>query len=211
MEFRCVTQEERPAPAVESSSLSEVLALAQKLQAESDGLVNEEQVVEMGRELGVRPEYVRAAVRRHRRTAPPSRRLPPEPVPPPADHHPILAAAQALLTVFAVLILPLTARLLTLSGRDPIWILVALAAAWVAGWAARQPRLAGIAGAAAVPMILFVSSFYREFPHPAGIRGEAIFFSLLSLGPLCAAAGEAAGRARRRKEYPTDRERMTVL
>jgi hypothetical protein len=210
MEFRCVTQEERPAPAVESSSLSDVLALAQKLQAESDGLVNEEQVVEMGRELGVRPEYVRAAIRRHRRAAPPARRPSPEPAPP-ADHHPVLAAAQALLTVFAVLMLPLTAHLLTLSGRDPVWILAALAAAWVAGWSSRQPRLAGIAGASALPMILFVSSFYREFPHPAGIRGEAILYSILSLGPLCAAAGEAAGRARRRREYPTERERMTAL
>jgi hypothetical protein len=210
MEFRCVTQEERRAPAVESSSLSEVLALAQKLQAESDGLVHEEQVVEMGRELGVRPEYVRAAIRRHRRASPPARRLPAEPAPPPADHHPILAAAQALLTIFAVLMLPLTARLLTLSGRDPIWILVALAGAWAAGWAARQPRLAAVAGAVAVPMILYVSSFYREPFHPPGIRGEAIFFSLLSLGPLCAAVGEAAGRSRRRREYPPDHERMTA-
>lgn len=211
MEFRCVTQEERRAPAVESSALSEVLALAQRLQAESDGLINEAQVVEMGRELGVRPEYVRAAIRRHQRAVPPARPAPSEPLPPPPDHQPVLAASQALVTICAVLLLPRTADLLNLSGRDPVWILIALAAAWIAGWSARQPRLAGVVGAVALPLILFVSSFYRLPWHPPGIRGEAIAFSFLSLGPLCAATGEAAGRLRRRKEYPPDRDRMPVL
>ena len=40
MEFRWLSSDERRTRAVESSSLSEVLALAQKLEAESDGLVS---------------------------------------------------------------------------------------------------------------------------------------------------------------------------
>src|SRR4029077_20640933 len=98
MEFRWLTNEERRTRTVESSALSEVLALAQKLQAEGEGLVSEEQAVEMGRELGLRPDYVHEALRLRGRAAQPARALPPEP----ASHHPIAAAAQALGTVFAV-------------------------------------------------------------------------------------------------------------
>ena len=55
MEFRWLTSDERRTGAVESHSLSEVLALAQKLQAEGDGLVSEDQVVDMGREPRAEP------------------------------------------------------------------------------------------------------------------------------------------------------------
>src|SRR5436305_14726419 len=85
MEFRWLTCDERRTGAVESQSLSEVLALAQKLQAEGDGLVSEEQVVDMGRELGVRPEYVREALRLSGRAAQPRRRAPAETAPPPTS------------------------------------------------------------------------------------------------------------------------------
>src|SRR4029077_6170018 len=105
--------------AVESSSLSEVLALAQKLQAESDGLISEEQVMEMGRELGVRPDYVREALRLRRRSAQPARTLQPEPTLPPTDHNPIAAAAQVLLTVFALGMLPRAGEALERSGVSP--------------------------------------------------------------------------------------------
>src|SRR3954447_18164586 len=63
MEFRWLTTEEKRSRSVEIGSLPEVLALAQKLQAEGGGLVAEDEVVEMGRELGVRPEYIREALR----------------------------------------------------------------------------------------------------------------------------------------------------
>src|SRR6266851_4143376 len=99
MEFRWLTSDERRTRAVESSSLSEVLALAQNLQAEGEGLVSEEQAVEMGRELGVRAEYVHEALRLRRRAAQPAGTLPPEP----AVHNPIAAAMRAMLGVFALL------------------------------------------------------------------------------------------------------------
>jgi len=52
MEFRWLTTDEKRTRAVEVGSLPEVLALAQKLQSEGSGLVAEDEVVEMGRELG---------------------------------------------------------------------------------------------------------------------------------------------------------------
>src|SRR5215217_5221433 len=72
MEFRWLTSEEQRTRAVESRSLSEVLALAQRLQAEAEGQVTDDQVVEMGRELGVQPEYVREALSLRRRAAKPA-------------------------------------------------------------------------------------------------------------------------------------------
>src|SRR6188472_4466622 len=66
MEFRWLTPEEQKTRAVESASLAEVLALAQKLQAEGEARVHDDQVVEMGRELGIRPEFVREALRLRR-------------------------------------------------------------------------------------------------------------------------------------------------
>jgi hypothetical protein len=206
MEFRWLTSDERRTRAVESSSLSEVLALAQNLQAEGEGLVSEEQAVEMGRELGVRAEYVHEALRLRRRAAQPAGTLPPER----ADYNPITAALWALLGVFSLLMLPATARVLPESGRDPVWIFVAFAAAIVAGWSARYPRLAGIAGAGAVPMILIVSSFYRYPLHLHGIRGEAILFALLSLCPLCSAVGRRAASVRRWAERFAERPRLTA-
>lgn len=212
MEFRWLTHEERRRRAVESNSLSEVLALAQKLQAEGEGLVSEEQVLEMGRELGVRPEYVREALRLRSRAAQPAHTLPPEPSLAPAGHSPLMAAGQALAIMFALLMLPSVSRAFYLSNREPAWILFTFAAAVVAGWSARHPRLAGIAGAAAVPMILLVSSFYRDYPfhHPEGVRGEAALLALVSLGPLSAAAGRAAAKVRRWTERLTDRERLAA-
>src|SRR6266851_3215430 len=132
MEFRWLTHEERRVRTVESNSLSEVLALAQKLQADSEGSVGEEQVVEMGRELGVRPEHVREALRLRRRAAQPARNLPPEPAP--AGHSAIHAAASALVIMFALLMLPSVSRAFYLSNREPVWILFTFAAAVVAGW-----------------------------------------------------------------------------
>jgi hypothetical protein len=209
MEFRWLTREEQRPQAVESASLSEVLALAQKLQADSEGLVAEEQVVEMGRELGVRPEYVREALRLRRRVAQPAHNLPTEPAP--TGHNPIHAAASALVITFALLMLPSVSQAFYLSNREPIWILLTFVAAAVAGWSARHPRLASLAGASAVPMILIVSSFYRyPFHHPEGVRGVAALLALVSLGPLSAAVGRAAAKARRLAERLTNRERLAI-
>src|SRR5439155_21461146 len=102
MEFRWLTHEERRPRAVESGSLSEVLALAQKLQAEGEGLVSEEQVIEMGRELGVRPEYVREALRLRRGPGPLAQAVAAEHTPP-AHPHPNAAAGQVLLQVYSLL------------------------------------------------------------------------------------------------------------
>src|SRR5438876_8189503 len=167
MEFRWLTSDERRPRAVESNSLSEVLALAQRLQAEGDGLVSEEQVVEMGRELGVRPEYIREALRLRRRAAQPARTVQSEPNLPPTDHNPITAAAQVLLTVFALGMLPRTAEALSHCAVNTIpFLFFAFIASLAAGWSARYSRLAGIAAALIVPILLLVAAFYPGQPDP---------------------------------------------
>lgn len=207
MEFRWLTTEERRTRAVESGSLSDVLALAQKLQSEGEGLVNEEQVVEMGRELGIRPDYVREALRLRRRSAQPARTLEADPVLPPTDHSPIAAAGQVLLTVFALGMLPRAGEALWSSSVPPqLFFLFALLSSLTAGWSARYSRLAGIAGALAVPVLLLVAALYRS----PGLGGDAVFFSLLSLCPLCSVVGRAAARGRRWAERNADRLRLTT-
>jgi hypothetical protein len=195
MEFRWLTTDEQRGRTVESGSLSDILALAQKLQAEGEGRVNEDQVVEMGRELGVRPEYIREAMRLRRRSAQPARALQTPLNLPPTDHNPIAAVAQVLLSVFALGMLPRTMLALQLSQLTPgLFVFFALIAALAAGWSARYSRLAGIAGAMAIPVVLLVASFRY---YPGSVGGEAVFFSLLSLAPLGSVAGRAAARARR--------------
>ena len=209
MEFRWLSSDERRTRAVESSSLSEVLALAQKLEAESDGLVSEEQVVEMGRELGVRPEYVREALRLRGRAAQPGRTLQPEPTLPPTDHNPIAAASQLLLTVFAIGMLPRAGDALFRSSVNPgLFLFFALIASLAAGWSARYSRLAGAAGALAVPVLLLVAAFY-PYSGPS-LGGDAVFFSLLSLCPLGSAIGRLGARTRRWAERFVDRPRLTA-
>jgi hypothetical protein len=208
MEFRWLTSDERRPRAVESNSLSEVLALAQRLQAEGDGLVSEEQVVEMGRELGVRPEYIREALRLRRRAAQPARTVQSEPNLPPTDHNPITAAAQVLLTVFALGMLPRTADVLSRSQVNPgLFLFFALIASLAAGWSARYSRLAGIAGALIVPILLLVAAFY---PYQPSVSFDAVFFSLVSLCPLCSAIGRLGARARRWAERFVQRPRLSA-
>jgi hypothetical protein len=213
MEFRWLTAEERRARSVESGSLSEVLALAQRLQAEGEVQVSEDQVVEMGRELGIQPEFVREALRLRRPAASSVRSPQPAPTLPPTDHNPIAAAGQVLLTVFALGMLPRTGDALSRSHHDPVlFFLFALVSALAAGWSARYSRLAGIAGALAVPVLLLVASSYPLYYHPGpALSGEAVFFSVLSLCPLCAATGRLAGRARRWAErFAQERPRLSL-
>jgi hypothetical protein len=208
MEFRWLTSDERRTRAVESQSLSEVLALAQKLQAESDGLVSEEQVVDMGRELGVRPEYVREALRLRGRAAQPARTVQAEPNLPPTDHNPIAAAGQVLLTVFALGMLPRTIDVLArCQVNTGLFLFFALIASLAAGWSARYSRLAGAAGALIVPILLLVASYY---PHQPALGFDALFFSLLSLCPLCSATGRLGARARRWAERFVERPRLAA-
>lgn len=209
MEFRWLTQDERRLRAVESGSLSEVLALAQKLQAEGEGLVGEEQVVEMGRELGVRPEYVREALRLRRRAAQPAHAAAPEPTLPPTDHNPIAAAAQVLLIVFALGLLPRMGHALYQSEINPaLFLILSIVASLAAGWSARYSRLAGVAGALAVPVLLLVSALY---PSQPALRPDAVFFALLSLCPLGSAVGRLGARTRRWAErFVEQRPRLTL-
>src|SRR5439155_3929282 len=100
LEFRWLTSEERRTTTVENGSLSEILALAQKLQAEGETRVSDDQVVEMGRELGVQPHYIHEALRLRRRAGHSTRALQAEPTLPPTDHNPIASVAQVLLLVF---------------------------------------------------------------------------------------------------------------
>src|SRR5438874_3114335 len=55
--------QERAVSAVDDHALSEILALALKLQAQEDETLSEAQVLEMGRELGIRPEFIHEALR----------------------------------------------------------------------------------------------------------------------------------------------------
>ena len=89
-----------------------------------------------------------------------------------------------------------------------LFLFSAFIASLAAGWSSRYSRLAGIAGAAVVPILLLVASFYPN--QPALGRG-AVFFSLLSLCPLCSATGRLGGRARRWAEkFVEHRPRLTA-
>jgi hypothetical protein len=209
MEFRWLAQEERQAQSVESGSLPEVLALAQKLQADAEGRLSEEQVTEMGRELGIQPEYVREALRL-RRSGPPV----PEVVetaahPERGGRSPVGAVAHFFMLVFAAGLFPVAAQAIYWAFGDPIAVLLAsFLLAAMAGWCARYPRLAAIAGAFAVPLVLLLASLYAG---PGQIRvGEATFLSLLSLCPLCTVMGRGGAKLRRWMEALAARERETA-
>ena len=163
----------------------------------------------MGRELGVRPEYVREALRLRGRAAQPGRTLQPELTLPPTDHNPIAAASQLLLTVFAIGMLPRAGDALFRSSVNPgLFLFFALIASLAAGWSARYSRLAGAAGALAVPVLLLVAAFY-PYSGPS-LGGDAVFFSLLSLCPLGSAIGRLGARTRRWAERFVDRPRLTA-
>jgi hypothetical protein len=163
----------------------------------------------MGRELGVRPEYIREALRLRRRSGQPARSLQAQPTLPPTDHNPIAAVAQVLLTVFALGMLPLAGAALDQSSiSPPFFFFCALVASLAAGWSARYSRLAGIGGALSIPVLLLVAAFYPVYSP--GLSAGAVFFSLLSLCPLGSVAGRAAARARRWAERVVDRPRLTA-
>jgi hypothetical protein len=209
LEFRWLTSEERRTATVENGSLSEVLALAQKLQAEGETRVSDDQVVEMGRELGVQPQYIREALRLRRRSGQPTRALQTEPTLPPTDHNPIASVAQVLLLVFALGLLPRSLEALARSHVAPgLFLCFAVLSSSLAGWSARYSRLAGVAGALAVPVLLLVAAFY-PFYDP-GLGADAVFFSLISLCPLGSALGRVAARARRWAERFVDRPRLST-
>jgi hypothetical protein len=209
VEFRWLTTEERRSQMVENGSLTDILALAQKLQADGEGRVSEDQVVEMGRELGVRPEYIREALRLRRRSAQPARSLQPEPTLPPTDHNPIASVAQVLLLVFALGMLPRALEALGRSHVAPqLFLIFTILSTMLAGWSARYSRLAGVAGALAIPILLLVAAFYPIYGP--GLGSDAVFFSLISLCPLGSALGRIAARARRWAERFVVRPSLTA-
>jgi hypothetical protein len=201
MEFRWLNSEEQRTRAVESASLAEVLALAQQLQAEGEARVSDEQVVEMGRELGIRPEYVREAMQLRRGTASPT------PVRPEAllqnaapPSRPVGGSLMsALCTGIGLGTLPMALIALAESHAQPISLFV-LFATLAAGWSARHPRLAGAAGAVTAPLIVLASLIFLESSHYTGMRPEAFLFSLLSFTPLGSVAGRLGAALHRRLE-----------
>jgi len=207
MEFRWLKPDERRGPAVDSGSLAEVLELAQRLQAEGEGLLSEEEVIQMGQELGIRPEYVREALALRQRAAQPAQAWQPEPIRANGDERPLAAVGQALLLVFALALFPAAMNAIIRSGMEPL-PLFPLFAAVATGWAARYPRLAAIGGALAVPAVLLAVALYPVgfgFDPSHGPIGEAVLLSLLSLGPLCSVVGRGAAKLRRWTERFTDR------
>jgi hypothetical protein len=184
---------------VESDSASEILALAQKLQAEASGLLTEEQVIEMGRELGVEPRYVRDAIRLRQPVAhldaPPAHELL---MPGQEGSEPLAAVGRALAILFALAMVPGAMEALDSGGAHPVPFF-ALFASTVVGWVARYPRLAGLAGATTVPMALLIYAFYHSIWPWGGpsLSFASLFFTLLAFGPLCWATARGAAGLRR--------------
>jgi hypothetical protein len=211
MEFRWLTPEEKRTPVVAQTSLAEVLALAQQLQAEGESLVGEEQVVEMGRELGVQPEYIREALRLRRRAAEPAAVLATEVNTAPPAPNLIAVTANVLVNLCAFLLLPIVIDRLEHWEVGGAWILFAALAAAITGWTARAPRLAALAGVASVPAVLFVSYCYARVVGPGfWLSTGSLLLTLLSLCPLAAATGRAAARLRDWAERLASRERLTA-
>jgi hypothetical protein len=210
MEFRWLAAEEQRASAVESSSVGDVLALAQKLQAEGESLLSEDQTVEMGRELGIRPEYVREALRL-RQARPPAPVMAGEAAPVPARHNPIAAVTRLFAGVFALSVLPVAMGLLAQSNASPGWVLFTLVVSLLAGWTARYPRLAGVAGGLAVPLVLVIAGlFHATFDGAPYVRGDELIRALLLCTPLSSLTGSAAARARRWMERNAQRESLVA-
>jgi hypothetical protein len=204
MEFRWLTPEEQRSRTVESNSLAEVLSLAQKLQADGEALVSEEQAVDMGRELGIRPEYIWEALRLRRRSSEPPPRLHAEPTQASSDH-PRSTIARAATVGFGLGTLPLAMEALSQCNALPVSLFVLIAVLF-SGWTARLPRLAGKAGALAAPAVVIACLFY----NPPGLSPQAFFFSLVSLTPLGAAVGRAAATVRHRKERLGEQQQLTA-
>jgi hypothetical protein len=195
MEFRWLTTEEQKTRTVESSSLSDVLALAQRLQAEGEGLTSDDQIVEMGRELGIRPEYVREALHLRRQSDRPARLTPGEVASRQIASSPLAALVQLFWFVFSVGMLPGVFGAFSQSNASPIWILMALALSSVSGWLARYPRLAGIAGGLAVPLTLLCCAVFHAGSHN-WLGGDELFVACLLLTPLSAFVGRTASKVR---------------
>jgi hypothetical protein len=210
MEFRWLTTDEQRTRAVESSTLSDVLALAQQLQSESEGWVGEDQVVEMGRELGVQPQYIREALRLRRRASQPARALRAESAAVSSNPNPLAVAAQTLATLWGLLLLPLVSQGLQACNSREGWIVITLLCAAITGGSVRASRLAGLAGALAAPAILIIASFYNTYGPGDPLSRHAIFFFLLSLCPLGATAGRTAAAVRRWLERLADRQQLPV-
>jgi hypothetical protein len=194
---------------VDSHAMADILALALKLQAQGEEMVSTSQIVEMGRELGIHPEYVHEALRLKGRG------------PAPATSAPMAAdllrsqeaddaparVTRTLVTLFAVGMLPVAWDAL---ARDAVGAVppFALLAAAIAGWSAGYPRLARVGGALACPLVLLVSSVYTS-PY-GGIYTpltdpKTLLLALLSLCPLCSSAAAGSAWLRRRLDRLTNR------
>ena len=211
MDARWSTAEGSRSHAVPGDAVSDTLALAMKLQTQGEAMVDEERMVAMGRELGIQPEYVRQALVMMRDAGAPAAAPSPPALGNAGDSLPLAAAGRTLSIVFSVLLLPLVFRLLP-SYHMALVLLIALAAAFVAGWAARLPRPAALAGAFACPVVLVAAALNGG--HGWSLTPEGLFAALLSLiafGPLCSAAGTAAASLRRWEERLTLVARQRVL
>src|SRR5947208_1478359 len=103
MKLRWLVPGEKQPRAVESSSVSDVLALAMRLQTQAEDCVSEDHLLEMGRELGIRPEYVREALMLRRQSMRPDQAEKQTVAPTRPDGGSLVAATvRSLLTVFAV-------------------------------------------------------------------------------------------------------------
>jgi hypothetical protein len=206
VEIRWLTAEEQKPVQVESGAVSEILALAQKLQADREDRFTEAQVVEMGQELGIRPEHVREALRLKRApiVSPPIPSIPSIPASPPDTHAgPLTAVGHVALTTFALGLLPHTimaAERTFMGGSSFLWMPFIVAG--IAGWVARSRSLAGVAGAAAVPLVMAILITYSR----GGGADATFFLSLLSVAPLCGYAARGAARLRRWMERLAERQ-----
>jgi hypothetical protein len=208
--------QERAVSAVDNHALSEILALALKLQAREDETLSEAQVLEMGRELGIRPEFVYEALRLKGRASSPATTET-------AVHHrrlvvdgdgAIATVTRTLISLFALGMLPGAWELLAQHGAGGVPAF-ALLVALIAGWSARYPRLARVSGALACPLTLLVASFYSAHhyrgPFYSWPDSQTIFFALLALCPLGSSVASGSARFRRWMERLVDRPLKRVV
>ncbi len=188
------TRSGAPGGAQDAGAATEILTLALRLQTQSEQNLPDAHLVELGQELGIRPEYIREALLLQARGQSASSL----PINEPAvvERASIVPAVRRVgITLVYLASLGLIPRALSALGDHPGEPLgVAICAVFWAvlcGLAAGEKWVARVAGVLAVPLVWFLASLYEQvYPGSLGIF-------LLAFAPLAASAGDIGGRTRR--------------
>jgi hypothetical protein len=120
------------------------------------------------------------------------------------EENPVARAVQASLFGLGIGTLPLALMALGRSHAEGLALFILIAPV-TAGWMARHPRLAAVAGTLAVPAMVLASALFLGSHRIPGMDVDAFFFSMLSFCPIGAALGRGAARARRWMERLAER------